>query len=339
MADDDSINPANPPPVGNLEPVRTGGAAQPPIAPSGIRNMEHQSMASNPVPVSFLRPAPTFHEGEVKITRLKAFVGTTGVSAGAEWETTVRGKRCTRCPKITSTNQTFSVSIDNEVLGGVSAGAFGNFGNVSEHVLPSSVPEDAAAYLVLGIFSPVDRQPAERVVVIRQEDAKRLFLKVRLATAQLRGVSGFFSLKSVQAFRLYRCITSAGSHEPLKMDDAALADLRQFKAAYKQQPWPPPAVNEKWTRWAFDCLDNGTLDIMDERAYSLEVVLGWSPSRIAIAVLLPVALSLAVGLWFNSRDWGDLATIQTAWGLASYIATAGGLVAAVLGIISGLADN
>jgi hypothetical protein len=39
---------------------------------------------------------------------------------------------------------------------------------------------------------------------------------------------------------------------------------------------------------------------------------------------LPVLLSLAVGVWLNSRDWADLATIQTAWGTASYVVTAGG---------------
>lgn len=46
--------------------------------------------------------------------------------------------------------------------------------------------------------------------------------------------------------------------------------------------------------------------------------------RITIVVFFPVLLSLAVGLWLNSNDWTDLATIQTAWGTASYIVTAGG---------------
>jgi hypothetical protein len=56
---------------------------------------------------------------------------------------------------------------------------------------------------------------------------------------------------------------------------------------------------------------------------SLEIVLGWSPFRIAIVVLGPFLLSLAVGLWFQSRNPTDLATIQTAWGIASVIVTAG----------------
>ncbi|KAK4452192.1 hypothetical protein QBC34DRAFT_435989 [Podospora aff. communis PSN243] len=336
MVDVESINAADPP--SGVSPTPLGdGAAQPTV------HVGEEYPTRTSATVSFLRPAPTFHESEEKTIRhISASVEVQGFSASTGWETTVSGKRCERCPKFISTTFSQSVSAGAvQISAGGSPGPPTSFSaqNNVERTFSSPVPSDAAAYLVLGIFSEVDRQPRERVVVIRPKDAKWLFLKVRLATLRLRGASYFFSLKSVKAFRLYRCITSTGSHQQLQMDDAALADLRQFKAAYKKNPWPPAAVSEKWTQWVFDCLDNRSLNVLDEGAYSLEVVLGWSPSRIAIAVLSPVLLSFAVGLWFNSRDWNDLATIQTAWGVASYIATAGGLVAAVLGIISGLADN
>ncbi|KAK3290929.1 uncharacterized protein B0H64DRAFT_436319 [Chaetomium fimeti] len=350
MAEDDHTNPANLPHAHNTNPP--DDIPTQPAAPSN----EQQHPTRNPAPpVSFPRPAPTFHEDEEKSRRLfSASVQAphsivNGSAIDVKREITVRGKRCERCPKITFTSSSQSISVGGFAAGG-SAGrtqtlfASYNTTNTRETVSPSPVPHNAAAYLVLGIFSPIDRQPREKVVVIRPNDAKNLFLKVRFATMQLRGAGYFFSLKSVRAFRLYRCLTSSGEHQQLAMDDAARADLRQFKAAYKKNPWPPAVVGEKWTRWTFECLDGGSLDVMDERAYSLEVVLGWSPSRIAIAVLSPVVLSLVVGLWLNARDWGDLATIQTAWGVASYIATAGGsdedlVVAAVLAIISGLADN
>jgi hypothetical protein len=58
--------------------------------------------------------------------------------------------------------------------------------------------------------------------------------------------------------------------------------------------------------------------------YALELVPDWSVARISIVVLLPVLLSLAIGLWLNASAWTDLATIQTAWGTASYIVTTGG---------------
>lgn len=55
--------------------------------------------------------------------------------------------------------------------------------------------------------------------------------------------------------------------------------------------------------------------------YAIELVLGWSMTRISVVVLLPVLLSLANGVYLNAQDWSDLATIQTAWGTASYIVT------------------
>jgi hypothetical protein len=42
---------------------------------------------------------------------------------------------------------------------------------------------------------------------------------------------------------------------------------------------------------------------------------------VSVALLTLMVLSLAVGLWFDSRDWTDLATIQTAWGIASFVVT------------------
>jgi hypothetical protein len=90
---------------------------------------------------------------------------------------------------------------------------------------------------------------------------------------------------------------------------------------------------------------------------SLEIVLGWSPLRISIMVLGPVLLSLAIGLWFQSKNPTDLATIQTAWGIASYSVTAGScefanlkptqlinlltrtVVAALLAILSSIGDK
>jgi hypothetical protein len=69
---------------------------------------------------------------------------------------------------------------------------------------------------------------------------------------------------------------------------------------------------------------------------SIEVKLSWSNERIALAVLAPVFLSLAIGLWLNSRDWTDPTMTSTAWGVASYVATAGGFLGVLLGLLSSL---
>ncbi len=266
-------------------------------------------------PVVFPRLAPTFNTA-------KAASGF-GFSAGAvQWEWNLRRRRCVRCHTIeTSTHLSLNV------------GAYGGFAGVSlggatqENVrsVPIPVPEGAVAYLVIGIISAVDRQPTEEIIFLRATDRKSLFWKMRLATIRLRGIKYFFSLKSVTAFQLYRCVVPGGAHQQLVLDISAQADLRQLKAAYKKRFLSAPEeVNEKWADWVFDCLDGGSMDVMNEGAFSLEVVLGWSPTRISAAVLSPVVLSLIIGFWFNSRDWQDLSTIQAAWGIASYIVTAGG---------------
>lgn len=78
-----------------------------------------------------------------------------------------------------------------------------------------------------------------------------------------------------------------------------------------------------WASWVHRVLNDGSNDVPNG-TYALEIVLGWSATRISVVVLLPVLLSLVVGLYLNSRDWSDLTTIQTAWGTASYVVTTGG---------------
>jgi len=57
-----------------------------------------------------------------------------------------------------------------------------------------------------------------------------------------------------------------------------------------------------------------------EDKYSLELKYQWSPTRLTIAVLLPVSFSLAVGLGYmiKTRD------VITAWTISVYIMTAAG---------------
>lgn len=87
--------------------------------------------------------------------------------------------------------------------------------------------------------------------------------------------------------------------------------------------YTPSHISLAWANWVHQTLNNGSYDVPSE-TYALELVLDWSAARISIVVLLPVLLSLGVGLWLNAAAWTDLATIQTAWGTASYVVTAGG---------------
>ncbi|KAF3765673.1 hypothetical protein M406DRAFT_322039 [Cryphonectria parasitica EP155] len=180
--------------------------------------------------------------------------------------------------------------------------------------VPAPLSPGNDIHLIVGIFSTPDGEPQEISVDVK--DAKSLFRKFRWATWRLRGMYGFFSLKTVAAFKVYECIgTNHGGHRRIDLDDASTASMKQLFLAYKQARFRDD-VAIKWAKWINVCLN--------ENSYSIELVLDWSPTRLAIALLSPVALSLAVGSWFNSRDWTDLATIQTAWGIASYVVTATG---------------
>ena len=315
-------------PTGNTHPADT----QPTNASDTGSNQTPAALETDPTPrqdtpVVFPRPAPSFHV-DVTTTSVEVSLEASGASTVVQGQLTVREARCVRCRKVetssyTSSSQAGYISAGPPGIVGVEMGAISGTRETTWDV-PHPAPEDAVAYVVIGIISPVDRQPVERIMFLRDADLDSFIWKMRLETIRLRGLKYFLSLKSVKAFRLYRCMTSTGAHRQLELDSSALADLRQLRAAYKLLPWPPRNVSRGWAEWVFDCLDGGSMDVLTKDAFSLEIVLGWSPSRISIALLSPVILSLVIGAWFNSRDWDDLATIQTAWGVASYIATAGG---------------
>jgi len=116
------------------------------------------------------------------------------------------------------------------------------------------------------------------------------------------------------------------SHKRVKLSNREEQVLNQLLRAYKAW-WRQDDYGEKWAEWIHTNLNddsNNPMDPWDKGHLSLEIILGWSAARISVVVLVPIALSLAIGLWFNSRDWTDLLTIQAAWAIASYIVTAGG---------------
>lgn len=114
-------------------------------------------------------------------------------------------------------------------------------------------------------------------------------------------------------------------HKQISLEQKGINDLRLLLLAYKSW-WNSDRVGVGWTNWIHKTINNNSSDPpanSDGTALSIEVVLGWSAVRISVVILLPTVLSLVIGLWFNSRDWNDLSTIQSAWGIASYVATAG----------------
>jgi hypothetical protein len=120
-----------------------------------------------------------------------------------------------------------------------------------------------------------------------------------------------------------KCNWEAEFHEKIEMTVEEEMTLTSLYGAYGS--WT--LDKEDWAMWIheslnYDCFD--PLGIPLEHTLSLEIVLGWSLFRISVVILAPILLSLALGLWFQSKNINDLATVQTAWSIASYVATAGG---------------
>ncbi|KAF4428927.1 hypothetical protein F53441_14040 [Fusarium austroafricanum] len=172
-------------------------------------------------------------------------------------------------------------------------------------------------YVVLGLFPQGSQNPKERVVFI--DNPEKLFWKLYWATFRLRG-----------------CDTDTGAHKHIQLDNNGIGDLQLLMNTYKRW-YVPRHISLAWSDWIHRTLNNSSLDVLQGQ-YAIELVLDWSVMRISTVVLLPVLLSLGIGLWLNSSHWTDLATIQTAWGTASYIVTAGALLAAMLGFLD-IADK
>jgi hypothetical protein len=101
--------------------------------------------------------------------------------------------------------------------------------------------------------------------------------------------------------------------------------MQLFIWAYKA--WQSPdRVREVCVKWIHEKLNNHPEDPRPsptKKVMSIKVVLGWLTFRILIVVLILVFCSCAIGLWLKSRNCNGLGTVQTAWGIASYVATAG----------------
>ena len=77
--------------------------------------------------------------------------------------------------------------------------------------------------------------------------------------------------------------------------------------------------NFTWKPWIHILLNSNTYEPKHGR-YSLELKLSWSPFRIAALATTPIALSLAIGVWYMKTS----EKLEEAWVIATYIATASG---------------
>ncbi|KAH6865307.1 hypothetical protein BKA58DRAFT_242624 [Alternaria rosae] len=219
----------------------------------------------------------------------------------------------------TTTSTPFSRTVESRIFGRFEAFVLSTTGKYRSNTRKNNCP-----YLILGIFSRADNVPAEIRVEIHSP--AYLFTTLSWGIMRLRGLEFWFSLREVKQFRLYKCRWKNGQHIQVPLTLKSERSLYQLWRTYSEW-WRSKDTGEQWTRWIHENINRGSNEPLDEDVedhLSLEVVLGWSALRISAIVLMPVMLSLAIGLWFQWSNPKDLATIQAAWSIASYVVTASG---------------
>ncbi|KAL3419575.1 hypothetical protein PVAG01_08073 [Phlyctema vagabunda] len=192
-------------------------------------------------------------------------------------------------------------------------------------------------YLVLGWFPRGAMDPKEKILnLVVEGDQKRSFFQEFHKTARgIRGWRRFFSLKSLKAFGLYECDVLKGTHVKIELRHQEQRTLSLFMTAYNASHRRPDAgVDEAWVGWVREQF-NKKQRYPTESAYSLELIYGWSPVRLTIAVVAPTLFSFLAGLVYMIQT----DDVQTAWTISSYIVTAAGAIVALLGILGALKEG
>lgn len=188
----------------------------------------------------------------------------------------------------------------------------------------TEAPLEMKGYIVVGLLDSKTggvREQLERIV-----DDDGLFRSIRKAIKALRPLYiRVFSLKTVGGFGLYRCEPSGDYHIPIDLDDQSSATFYELFSAYSSYDvdW-----ESRWKTWVHEHLNGSSTD-PQAGSYTLRLILRWSIVKLVVYTTIPVALSLAVGLWFMlvaSKDLDDsyTAVVQTAWSISSYIITTAG---------------
>ena len=116
-----------------------------------------------------------------------------------------------------------------------------------------------------------------------------------------------------------QCDPTAGHHTRTILTTSQTSSLRSFYTSYRFRSDHAPEY--LWNDWTFRHLNNSSKNPVEGK-YSIEILLSWSVLRLAVVTSIPVALSLAVGFWYQTRT-GEGDNTGTAWIIATYIITAG----------------
>ncbi|KAH6855586.1 hypothetical protein B0I37DRAFT_411567 [Chaetomium sp. MPI-CAGE-AT-0009] len=185
--------------------------------------------------------------------------------------------------------------------------------------------ERTKLYFVVGIFDPWHDRPRETLIKVGAENGQENFPdELSKGVRSLRGLRRFFSLKSVARFSVYECGEGA-RHTHIDDPDAEHYLRTLF------EDWRAGSVlKPEWESWVMKNLNRGSPE-PTVNSYSIRLVLRWDIYRIALAIMLPVVLSIVAGVTYQQVT----EDIQTAWTIASYVVTAVGVIDRDMGPVVG----
>ena len=242
-------------------------------------------------------------------TRGELRVNTGGIYVESEEEKEARYAWAVRASVLPETAGEISIIIDGQAVE-----------NVNNNDTDINSQNSRRPYLVFGLLSTSTSIPKEEMIHIKLPH--RLFEEFHKAASKLRPWPiRILSLKSVSGFAIYEC-TEQGVHRRVRVDQSTQDILAEMFRAYNS------GRRDTDSRWIY--FVHKELNKMQSNPrlgkHSLQLVLSWSALKLVVWGSTPILLSLFIGFWymFSSHPGEDpVAIVQTAWGISSYIVTAG----------------
>ncbi|KAL3455909.1 hypothetical protein BJX64DRAFT_53619 [Aspergillus heterothallicus] len=184
-------------------------------------------------------------------------------------------------------------------------------------------------YIVLGIMNR-EAGSIPKEIKLKVEYVAGLFPQLRSGIKTLRPLwRRLLSLKTVSGFALYECHPADNSHS---IPEVSSATERTLVALFWDFQTSDFDTEDHWMAWVRTELNGG------QRKFALRLVLRWSAGRFVVWGTTPILLSLAIGFWYMYKPWDagvdEVAVVQTAWTIASYIVTTAALAIGVLAAVT-----
>ena len=164
------------------------------------------------------------------------------------------------------------------------------------------------------------RSGAVREALADNVETEKFFQEIGNLVRQLRPWwKRVFSLKSTAGFSMYECFPDEAYHVPVDLDPQTSSTLDEFYHDYTHNR---EETQRRWLPWVQEHVNEGDHG-NGRRRFGLQIVQRWSATNLSVYESVPLLLSLAIGIWYQSMIEGDRSTVeQTAWTICGYIIAA-----------------